>query len=53
MTRYPKVIERNELAARAVQVMEQYRITSLLIVDAQGRPDGVIHLHDLLQAGVV
>jgi arabinose-5-phosphate isomerase len=53
MTRYPKIIERNELAARAVQVMEQHKITSLLIVDAQGRPDGVIHLHDLLQVGVV
>jgi arabinose-5-phosphate isomerase len=53
MTRYPKIIERNELAARAVQVMEQYKITSLLVVDAHGRPDGVIHLHDLLQVGVV
>ena len=53
MTRYPRIIERDELAARAVQVMEQHKITSLLIVDAQGRPDGVIHLHDLLQVGVV
>ncbi len=53
MTRYPKIIERDELAARAVQVMEQHKITSLLILDAQGRPDGVIHLHDLLKAGVV
>ncbi|MGH7381761.1 MAG: KpsF/GutQ family sugar-phosphate isomerase [Candidatus Methylomirabilales bacterium] len=53
MIRYPRIIERDELAARAVQVMEQHKITSLLIVDAQGRPDGVIHLHDLLQAGVV
>src|SRR3990172_9347394 len=53
MTRYPKIIERDELAARAVQVMEQHKITSLLIVDAQGRPDGVIHLHALLQVGVV
>jgi arabinose-5-phosphate isomerase len=33
--------------------MEQHKITSVLIVDAQGRPDGVIHLHDLLQVGVV
>ena len=53
MTRYPKIIERDELAARAVQEMEQHKITSLLIVDAQGRPDGVIHLHALLQVGVV
>lgn len=53
MTRSPKVIDRDELAARAVQVMEQYKITSLVIIDPSGRPDGVIHLHDILQAGVV
>jgi arabinose-5-phosphate isomerase len=52
MTRYPKVIDRDELAARAVQVMEQYKITSLLIIDPAGRSAGVVHLHDILQAGV-
>jgi arabinose-5-phosphate isomerase len=53
MTHAPKCIGREELAAKAVQVMEQHAITSLLIVDAAGRPEGVIHLHDLLRAGVV
>ncbi|MDZ4339558.1 MAG: KpsF/GutQ family sugar-phosphate isomerase [candidate division NC10 bacterium] len=53
MTRYPKIIDREELAARAVQVMEQHKITSLLIVDGAGRPDGVVHLHDILRAGIV
>jgi arabinose-5-phosphate isomerase len=53
MTRSPRTIERSELAARAVQRMEQHAITSLLITDAHGRPEGVIHLHDLLRAGVV
>jgi arabinose-5-phosphate isomerase len=53
MTQSPKIIDRNELAARAVQVMEHHKITSLLIVDPAGRPDGAIHLHDILQAGVV
>jgi len=53
MTRAPRIIERTELAARAVQQMEQHAITSLLVVDADGRPEGVIHLHDLLRAGVV
>ncbi len=53
MTRGPKEIGRRELAAKAVQVMEQHAITSLLIVDEAGRPEGVIHLHDLLRAGVV
>jgi arabinose-5-phosphate isomerase len=53
MTRQPKVIERDALAAQAVQVMERHSITALLIVDGGGRPEGVIHLHDLLKAGVV
>src|SRR5574337_801773 len=50
MIRGPKRIGKTELAAKAVQVMEQHAITSLLIVDATGRPEGVIHLHDLLRA---
>ncbi len=49
----PKIISRNALAAEAVSVMEKYSITSLLTVDGEGRPDGIIHLHDLLKAGVV
>jgi len=53
MTRNPKTIPRDELAARAVQVMEHYSITSLLVVGEDSRPEGVLHLHDLLKAGVV
>ncbi|MFQ5881332.1 MAG: SIS domain-containing protein [Candidatus Methylomirabilales bacterium] len=53
MTHHPKVIDKEELAARAVQVIEQHKITSLLVVDRAGRPEGVVHLHDILQAGVV
>lgn len=53
MTRQPKRIPKGELAAKAVQVMEQHAITSLLIVDDGERVEGVIHLHDLLRAGVV
>lgn len=53
MTRMPKTIDREEIAAVAVEVMERRSITSLVIVDAAGRPSGVIHLHDLLRAGVV
>jgi arabinose-5-phosphate isomerase len=53
MTCQPKCIGKGELAAKAVQVMERHAITSLLIVDGEGRPEGVIHLHDLLRAGVV
>ena len=53
MTRDPKGIDPDDLAARAVQVMESHSITSLVITDAEGRPTGIIHLHDLLKAGVV
>lgn len=53
MTKNPKIIDKDELAATAVQVMERYSITSLLIIDGERRPVGIIHLHDLLKAGVV
>ena len=53
MTTNPKTIDRDALAAKALEMMERHAITSLLIVDAEGRPEGVIHLHDLLKAGVV
>jgi len=53
MTRNPKTISKDALAAEAVAVMEASSITCLLVPDADSRPEGVIHLHDLLKAGVV
>jgi arabinose-5-phosphate isomerase len=53
MTRRPKVIQPDELAAKALAVMETYAITSLVIVDEDDRPGGVIHLHDILRAKIV
>jgi len=52
MTRDPKVIGAEELATRALALMEG-RITSLVIIDAAGRPAGVIRLHDILLAKIV
>jgi len=52
MTRDPKVIGAEELATRALALMEG-RITSLVIADAAGRPAGVIRLHDILLAKIV
>ena len=52
MSRQPKTIEAEALAAKALATMERHAITSLFITDAAGRPAGVIHLHDLLRAGV-
>jgi len=55
MTKNPKWIERDALAAKAVQRMEEYSITSLFVFENGGDkvPVGIIHLHDLLKAGVV
>jgi arabinose-5-phosphate isomerase len=52
MTRNPKTIAGDALAAQAVAFMERHRITSLFVVDGRC-PQGVIHLHDLLRAGIV
>ncbi|HKY89515.1 MAG TPA: KpsF/GutQ family sugar-phosphate isomerase [Nevskiaceae bacterium] len=53
MTRGGRTAQAHHLAAEAVQLMEQYKVTSLLVEDADGRLLGVIHMHDLLRAGVV
>ncbi|QAR33045.1 KpsF/GutQ family sugar-phosphate isomerase [Geovibrio thiophilus] len=51
-TKTPKTIPDDALAAKALSVMETYSITSLITVDSQGVPTGIIHLHDLLRAGL-
>ncbi len=53
MTRNPRTISAEELAAKAVSVMERHSITSLLVPDGEGRALGVIHLHDILRQGIV
>ncbi len=54
MTTDPRTIRPDDLVARAVQRMEtpSRRITALVVVGEDGRPAGVIHLHDCLQAGL-
>jgi arabinose-5-phosphate isomerase len=53
MTRDPKTIDSEELAAKALNRMEFYNITSLIVPNGKKEPVGIIHLHDLLKAGVV
>ncbi|HEX9021020.1 MAG TPA: KpsF/GutQ family sugar-phosphate isomerase, partial [Nitrospirota bacterium] len=53
MTRNPKIANKDSLAAEAVSIMEKNSITCLIVVAADNIPEGVIHLHDLLKAGVV
>lgn len=52
-TRNPKLIRKEELAAKALEIMEAFQITSLVIVDDQQRPVGLIRLHDILRAKIV
>ncbi len=47
MTPRPATIGRKELATRALNQMEARKITSLLVVDAGGKLEGVVHIHDL------
>ena len=47
MNPYPRTIAAQELAATALAVLEERKITSLVVVDAMGAVEGVLHLHDL------
>jgi arabinose-5-phosphate isomerase len=47
MTKNPVTLPRSELAASALRVMEERKITSVLVVDAEGKLEGVLHVHDL------
>lgn len=52
MTKSPKTIKGDVLAALALQEMESYNITQLIVADEQHRPIGMVHLHDLVKAGL-
>ncbi len=52
-SRVPKLVAADDLAAKALEVMETFAITSLVVADAGLHPTGVIHLHDILKAKIV
>jgi arabinose-5-phosphate isomerase len=52
MTRGPRTIDRQALAAEALGVMNRGPITVLFVVDQAGVPEGIIQIHDCLRAGV-
>ena len=52
MTKRPKTISPDTLAAVALQEMEAHNITQLIIVDGAHRPIGMVHLHELVKAGL-
>lgn len=53
MTRNAKSIGEDELAAKALSIMENYSITALVVQDGEGRARGIVHLHDILKQGIV
>lgn len=52
MSTNPKVISDDVLASFALQTMESYKITSLIVTNEQTKPIGIVHLHDLLNLGL-
>ncbi len=53
MTRKPKSVSADVLAIAALALMQKYSITVLVVPGKNGKPEGVLHLHDLLKSGVV
>ena len=47
MTRSPQTISPTQFASAALNIMEQRKITSLVVVDSNGKVEGIVHLHDL------
>jgi arabinose-5-phosphate isomerase len=53
MTKNPKTISADEFAATALAVMEEKKITSLMVVNGSGSLEGIVHLHDLWSTELV
>ena len=53
MTKNPRTIGAGEFAATALALMEEKKITSLMVVDASGKLEGIVHLHDLWSTELV
>jgi arabinose-5-phosphate isomerase len=52
MTRDPKTARQGSLAGGVLEEMEEFKITQIIVVDTRNRPVGVVHLHDLVNAGL-
>jgi len=53
MTKNPKTISEDELAVKALSIMEKHSITSIVVPDDNGKAVGIIHMHDILKQGIV
>ncbi|EUB97115.1 putative signal transduction protein with CBS domain containing protein [Rhizobium sp. CF080] len=52
MTRNPKTVDKETLATKAMAILNKHSIGALLVVDAERKPVGIVHFHDLLRVGV-
>ncbi|RTZ70021.1 MAG: KpsF/GutQ family sugar-phosphate isomerase [Aquificaceae bacterium] len=52
MTKNPKTVTADRLAMEALKIMEDYKITVLIVIDEQNRPIGIIHIHDIMRGEV-
>ncbi|MBM3608019.1 MAG: KpsF/GutQ family sugar-phosphate isomerase [Alphaproteobacteria bacterium] len=52
MSRNPKTITGDLMAAEALEILNSRTITALFVVDGAGKPQGIVHMHDLLRLGV-
>jgi arabinose-5-phosphate isomerase len=52
MNKMPKTINENMLGETALELMEKYSITQLIILNKKRAPVGVVHMHDLVKAGL-
>jgi arabinose-5-phosphate isomerase len=53
MSSNPKTINQDILAAEALNIMEQSSITAVIVENEDKQPVGVVHMHDILRAGVI
>ena len=53
MTENPKTVNHDMLAAEALTIMEKASITAVVVEDTSNHPIGVLHMHDILRAGVI
>lgn len=53
MTRHPKTIFGDMHAAEALRILETHQITALIVIDQDNKPIGMVHIHDILRAGII
>ena len=53
MSKGPKTTTKDTMAVQALSTMEQFSITSVVVVSSENKVEGIIHLHDILKAGIV